>query len=70
MTIDSWLEAATADARRRGLEALVPLLEGLAHSTRQLRAADWNDDARGDTLRPGAADLPANPPAAGPGAPR
>jgi hypothetical protein len=48
MTIDFWLEEATADARRRGLDALVPLLEGLAQSTRQLRAADWNADARGD----------------------
>jgi hypothetical protein len=47
VTIETWLEMAIADARRRGLEALEPLLQGLAQSTRQLRAADWNDDASG-----------------------
>jgi len=46
MTVKSWLEWAIGDARRRGLEALVPLLESLAASTSALRAADWNDDAR------------------------
>ncbi|MFB3852724.1 MAG: hypothetical protein ACE148_02740 [Vicinamibacterales bacterium] len=45
MKVESWLEWAVADARRRGLEALVPLLESLAASMSQLRAADWNDDA-------------------------
>ena len=48
MDIHTWLECALADARRRGLEALEPLLRSLAESTRQLRAADWNDDARGN----------------------
>jgi hypothetical protein len=66
MPIDSWLEDATTDARRRGLDALVPLLEALAQSTRQLRAADWNDDARGDASR----TEPGGPPAAAPGAAR
>jgi hypothetical protein len=47
MTIDAWLEAALADADRRGLSDLKPLLQALAESTRQLRAADWNDDATG-----------------------
>jgi hypothetical protein len=47
MTVDAWLEFALADARRRGLDALEPLLRSLAESTRQLRAADWNDDATG-----------------------
>jgi hypothetical protein len=46
MTIDAWLEFAVADARSRGL-ALDPLVRSLAEATRQLRAADWNDDARG-----------------------
>ncbi len=41
--IDAWLDAAVADAERRGLPELKPLLEGLARSTRQLRAAEWND---------------------------
>ena len=41
--IDAWLRAAVADAERRGLPQLRPLLEGLAQSTRQLRAAEWND---------------------------
>ena len=41
--IDAWLSAAVADAERRGLPQLRPLLEGLAQSTRQLRAAEWNE---------------------------
>jgi hypothetical protein len=40
MTVDAWLTSAAEDARRRGLEGLVPLLETLARSTRALRAAD------------------------------
>jgi hypothetical protein len=47
MTIDSWLQAAIADAERRGLPELKPILEALARSTRALRAADFNDDAAG-----------------------
>jgi hypothetical protein len=47
MTIDSWLQAALADAERRGLPDLEPLLETLAGATRVLRGADWNDDAAG-----------------------
>ncbi len=45
MTIEAWLQAAIADAERRGLPALKPLLEGLARATRALREADFNDDA-------------------------
>jgi hypothetical protein len=45
MTIDAWLQAAIADAERRGLPALKPILEALAKSTQALRAADFNDDA-------------------------
>ena len=40
MTVDAWLAAAVADAERRGLTALKPLLETLAKATRALRAAD------------------------------
>ena len=45
MTIADWLAAAKADAQKRGLPELVPMLEGLAQATERLRAADWNDDA-------------------------
>jgi hypothetical protein len=56
MTIDDWFTWATADAERRGLPSLAPLLEGLRHATRELREADWNEDPRpssapGATLR-------------------
>jgi hypothetical protein len=47
VTVDAWLEAAMADAERRGLGELKGLLEALAGSTRALRAADFNDDAAG-----------------------
>ncbi len=42
-SVDRWLRAAVADAERRGLPELTPLLEGLAQATAALRAADWND---------------------------
>lgn len=45
MTVDAWLQAARADAERRGLPALEALLETLARAARALRAADFNDDA-------------------------
>jgi hypothetical protein len=48
MNIDKWLEAAVEDAMRRGLNELVPILESLAASTRLLRNAAWNQDARRD----------------------
>jgi hypothetical protein len=47
MTIDQWLEAAQADAERRGLPALKPLLETLVRTTKALRAADFNERADG-----------------------
>jgi len=47
MTVDSWLKAAVADAEKRGLPELKPLLEGLAQSTLALRNADFNDTADG-----------------------
>ena len=45
MTIDDWLRAAIADAERRGMPELTPILEALARATRALRAADFNADA-------------------------
>jgi hypothetical protein len=47
MTIESWLQAAIADAEKRGLPELKPILEALARSTQVLRAADFNDEASG-----------------------
>ena len=40
MTVDDWLRAAIADAERRGLGALKPILETLARSTAALREAE------------------------------
>ena len=45
MTIDSWLQAAIADAARRGLPELKSALETLSRATTALRAADFNDHA-------------------------
>jgi hypothetical protein len=41
MTVESWLEAAIADAERRGLKPLPALLETLARSMVALRVADF-----------------------------
>ena len=38
--VETWLRAACADADRRGLPQLKPLLESLAQSTAALREAD------------------------------
>jgi len=40
MPHDAWLAAAIADAERRGLAELAPLLQTLARSTAALRMAD------------------------------
>ena len=50
MNIDTWMQAAVADAERRGLPELKPILEALARATKVLRAADFND--RADTREP------------------
>lgn len=47
MTVDEWLREAIADAERRGLPQLKPLLEGLAQATRALREADFGGHADG-----------------------
>jgi hypothetical protein len=47
MTIECWLQAAIADAEKRGLPELKPILETLARATAALRSADFNDDASG-----------------------
>ena len=51
MTIDAWLQAAVADAERRGLPELKPILEALARATTALRASKFNDDASGEHER-------------------
>ena len=40
MDVIAWLQAAIADAERRGLPQLKVLLEGLAQSTARLRRAE------------------------------
>ena len=40
MTTEDWLAWASADADRRGLPELKPLLAALGNATRALRAAD------------------------------
>ena len=53
MQIEAWLAAASADADRRGLPDLKPLLETLARSTAALRkAAAAADGAPRDTASP------------------
>jgi hypothetical protein len=52
MTVERWLAAAEADADRRGMPELKPLLQGLAASMRTLRAGDWNDRADRDGPAP------------------
>ena len=49
MTVDEWLKTAVADAERRGLPELKPLLEGLAQSLGLLRAAQFGGQANGPT---------------------
>ena len=51
MSVESWLASAIADAERRGLPELKPLLETLARSTEALR--------RAAAARSGPADSPA-----------
>ncbi len=52
MTIEDWLQCAVADAERRGLPELKPLLEALAKSVAAVRAADFNVNASSDA-KPG-----------------
>jgi hypothetical protein len=65
MTIEDWLAGACADADRRGLADLKPLLESLADATRALRTAGWVDAGGtpaalrpADTVRPAADGAP------------
>lgn len=51
MTIEEWLKAAVADADRRSLPELKPLLESLAQATRMLRSAGFG--GRANDVDPG-----------------
>ena len=57
MTVEAWLDAAVADAERRGLSELKPMLEALANATRALREAEIDAPAGAETeVEPGADD--------------
>jgi hypothetical protein len=58
MSIEVWLQNAVSDAERRGMPELKPILEGLAKSTAAIRAADFNDDASGASVKPERAPQP------------
>jgi hypothetical protein len=52
MTPEEWLAAAKADASRRGLPALHPLLDMLADAARQLQGASWMREAEQPPVAP------------------
>jgi hypothetical protein len=56
MQIDDWVKGACADAERRGLAEMRPLLESLARSTVALREADRAIRTASDAI--GAAETP------------
>jgi hypothetical protein len=53
MEVNGWIAAAIADAEKRGIPELRPLVEALAMATRALRASDL----------PRQEPVPVNPPA-------
>jgi hypothetical protein len=52
MKIEEWLQWALADADRRNLPDLKPLLEAFARSLRSLRQADFNERAHDSDRHP------------------
>jgi hypothetical protein len=48
-SVTAWRDWAKADAERRGLPQLAPLIDGLSTTVARLRAGDWNHDARRET---------------------
>ena len=54
--LDSWKAWAVADAERRGLHGLKPILEGLAAATSRLRATDWQPNRPDGPARPARPD--------------
>jgi hypothetical protein len=59
MTPEDWRESARADAEKRGLPDLRPMLDALARTAAVLREADWNDDASGSAESAPEAPAPA-----------
>ena len=53
-TVSTWNAWAVADAERRGLHALGPILEGLVSATTRLRATVWQPAADGPPSEPAA----------------
>lgn len=51
MTVKAWLEEAHREAERKALPDLKPIFDGLAQAMTALRAADWNEDASGQSSR-------------------
>ncbi len=54
MTVQDWYAWACADAERRGMPALKPLLQALADWTQALRSADWDAAERPSSADPAA----------------
>jgi hypothetical protein len=59
--LDSWKAWAVADAERRGLHGLKPILEGLAAATSRLRAIDWQPNRPDRPVGPVGTVQPAQP---------
>ena len=49
VSVDEWLKAAVADAERRGMPEMKPILESLASAARALREAGLGGQANGPT---------------------
>jgi hypothetical protein len=62
MTIEDWLAGACADADRRGIPDLKPLLASLADATRTLRDTDWEWAGRAGTRTGGPEPAPSSSP--------
>jgi hypothetical protein len=57
-TPERWLAASVADARARGVEGAIPVLETFARLMQVLREADWNDNPiEASTVKTGPAAL-------------
>ena len=70
MTIEDWLASACADAGRRGLPGLKPLLSTLADATRALRAVDWYEPLSAPAAGPRPRRQPGDEDRPGDGEPR
>src|SRR4029453_8868040 len=61
--LPDWFDTAKADAERRGLAHIVPVLEALRASGERLRQAPWAEDAAARIALGGASLAPADAPA-------